>query len=262
MQQIISQLITMGSDDKDIHAKSPYLDLRVVPSKETLAGLEVQTHRRFIKMHLPVDALVYSPQAKYLYLARDGRDTMWSMHNHYHKANDTAYTFLNDAPGRVGPRLERPPNDPVQYFRDFLDNDADVTKFHFPFWEHTRGWWEIRDLPNILLVHSNDLKADRKGELRRIAQSLDIDVPEERWDNIMHHTSFEYMKEYAVELTPVGMEVMMEGGARSFINKGTNGRWQGLLSGEEISRYEEKARSELGNECAEWLAHGRGSNSV
>ncbi len=31
------------------------------------------------KTHLPVDALVFSPEAKYLYIGRDGRDVIWSM---------------------------------------------------------------------------------------------------------------------------------------------------------------------------------------
>jgi aryl sulfotransferase len=32
------------------------MDLRVMPP-ETLAALDIQTHRRFIKTHLPADAL-------------------------------------------------------------------------------------------------------------------------------------------------------------------------------------------------------------
>jgi hypothetical protein len=35
-----------------------------------------------------------------------------------------------------------------------------------------------------------------------------------------------------------------------------NGRWQDVLSSEEIERYELKAKKRLGGECAEWLAAG------
>ncbi len=48
---------------------SPWLDLRVPPNEVKLEALAAQTHRRFIKTHLPVDALVYSPRAKYIYVA-------------------------------------------------------------------------------------------------------------------------------------------------------------------------------------------------
>ena len=44
---------------------------------------EAQTHRRFLKTHLPLDAPVFSPGAKYLYIGRDGHDVVWSMHNHH-----------------------------------------------------------------------------------------------------------------------------------------------------------------------------------
>lgn len=48
-----------------------------------------------------------------------------------------------------------------------------------------------------------------------------------------------------------------DGGAQVFINKGTNGRWRGVLSDREIRDYEARAERELGAECARWLAHGR-----
>lgn len=49
---------------------------------------------------------------------------------------------------------------------------------------------------------------------------------------------------------------MWEGGAGTFINKGTNGRWRDLLTAEDCARYERKAREQLGEACAEWLRHG------
>jgi aryl sulfotransferase len=70
---------------------SPWLDLRV-PLKETnLPIVEAQTHRRFVKTHLPLDALVFSPTAKYVYIGRDGRDVVWSLYNHHANANQKWY---------------------------------------------------------------------------------------------------------------------------------------------------------------------------
>jgi aryl sulfotransferase len=71
-QQIIAQLIFDGAEDIDVHSLSPWVDLRIIPP-EVIAGLELQTHRRFVKTHLPVDALVFSPKAKYIFIGRDGR---------------------------------------------------------------------------------------------------------------------------------------------------------------------------------------------
>ena len=93
---------------------SPWLDLRVPPKAVKLPVVEAQTHRRFLKTHLPVDALVFSPRAKYIYIGRDARDVVWSFYNHHVNANETWYSALNDTPGRVGPPIEtaacrRPP---------------------------------------------------------------------------------------------------------------------------------------------------------
>jgi aryl sulfotransferase len=68
VQQIVSQLIFNGAEDLPVAEMSPWLNLRVPPKEVKLAAIEAQTHRRFIKTHLPVDALVSSPRAKYIYV--------------------------------------------------------------------------------------------------------------------------------------------------------------------------------------------------
>src|SRR5215468_2776326 len=178
VQQIVAQLVYCGAEDLDVSEMSPWLDLRVPPKAVKLAAVEAQTHRRFLKTHLPVDALVFSPRAKYLYIGRDGRDVVWSMYNHHASANDLWYRALNDTPGRVGAPIERPPGSVRQYFIDWMDKDGHP---FWPFWENVRSWWEIRSLPNILLLHFADLKADLDQEVRRIATFLDITIDDSRW---------------------------------------------------------------------------------
>jgi len=73
--------------------------------------------------------------------------------------------------------------------------------------------------------------------------------------NILFHCSFDYMKANAAKSVPLG-GAFWDGGAQTFINKGTNGRWRDVLSEEEVSRYEFRALEELDNECAHWLATG------
>lgn len=54
-QQIVSQLIFNGAVGVPAMGPAPWLDLRVIPLDEIIAGLEAQTHRRFIQSHLPAD---------------------------------------------------------------------------------------------------------------------------------------------------------------------------------------------------------------
>ena len=64
VQQIIAQLIFDGSDDVDVAGISPWID-SVYPAKMAkLKLLEEQTHRRFFKTHLPIDALMVSNNAQ------------------------------------------------------------------------------------------------------------------------------------------------------------------------------------------------------
>ena len=252
VQQIVSQLIFKGQAGLPVAEMSPWLDLRVPPKHIKLAEIEKQTHRRFLKTHLPVDALVFSPKARYIYIGRDGRDVVWSMYNHHANANRAWYEALNDTPGRIGPPIEQPPDSIRQYFNDWLARDGHP---FWPFWENIRSWWEIRALPNVLLLHFENLKKDMPGEIRRVADFLGIAVEEEKWPDILKHCSFDYMKANATATVPLG-GAFWDGGAQTFINKGVNGRWREVLSAEENAAYENRAAMELGQPCARWLASG------
>ena len=254
MQQIVSQLLFAGETDQDTQAMSPWIDLRIPPKEVKLPALEAQTHRRFVKTHLPVDALVYSPKAKYIYIGRDGRDVLWSLYNHHSMANAAMYEALNNSPGRVGPPLGHPSADIREYWHTWLDQDG------FPYWslwDNVRTWWEIRDMPNLLMVHFDVLKRQMPEEMRRIAEFLEIPIDESKWDAIVEHCTFDWMKEHGEKIVPMG-GAMWEGGAKTFINKGINGRWRETLTAAESAEYEAIALEKLGPECARWLATGEG----
>ncbi len=254
VQQIVAQLLFAGAEGLPVAEMSPWLDLRVPPKAVKLQAVAQQTHRRFLKTHLPVDALVFSPLVKYLYVARDGRDVVWSLYNHHATANALWYEALNDAPGLVGPPIGKPPASIRQYFDDWLEQDGHP---FWPFWENVASWWDVRNLPNVLLLHFAQLKDDMPQQIRRIAEFLDIDIDETNWPAILEHCSFDYMKAHASETVPLG-GALWEGGAQTFMNKGTNARWRDILSADENRRYENMAREKLGHDCARWLATGRG----
>lgn len=251
VQQIVGQLLFGGDPDLVPGALSPWLDMRVsIPEKLDL--LAAQTHRRFIKTHLPADALVISPKARYLYVARDGRDVVWSFYNHHRNHTPGFYERVNNTPRRVGPPFGPPPDDIRQYWHDWMDRDGYP---YWSFWESVRTWWALRDLPNVRLVHFADLKRDMPAEIRRIAGFLVIPIDESRWEAILEYCSFDWMKANAAKIMPRA-EQTWEGGGQTFIHRGANGRWRDTLTPEEVAEYEARAIQELGPECAQWLAHG------
>ena len=252
MQQILAQMLLGPDPELAVAELSPWLDLRVPPKQVKLPVVEAQTHRRLLKTHLPVDALVFSPKAKYLYVGRDARDVVWSLYNHHANANEKWYEALNHTPGRVGPPIEPPPAEIRQYWLAWMEGDG------FPFWsfwENVRSWWAIRDLPNVRLIHFNDLKRDMPGQMKALAGYLEIPVKAEDWPRIQEYCSFDWMKANATKSVPLG-GAFWEAGAQVFINKGVNGRWKDTLTPADNAAYEARAKNELGEDCAHWLATG------
>jgi aryl sulfotransferase len=252
-QQIVGQLIFQGDPDVAISQISPWWDMRIIPP-EVRDMVRAQTHRRVLKTHLPADALVMSPKAKYIYVARDGRDVIWSMHNHHSGFKPETYDMFNLHPGLVGDPL--PPADPDvrRYFLTWLENDGAP---FWPFWQNTASWWALRHQPNVRLVHFNHLKADLAGEMRKIADFLEIEIPASKWPAVVEHCTFGYMKAHAELYAPLG-GMPWEGGAETFVHKGTNGRWRDVLTPADSAAYEARAREELGEACARWLMTGEG----
>jgi aryl sulfotransferase len=252
VQQIVAQLIWQGVDDINLAEVSPWLDCRFPSREERLEAIENQTHRRFIKSHLPADTLVISQKAKYIYIGRDGRDVLWSLYNHHRKFKKDVINDIDNVPYRVGPPLGYVSKPVDQYFRDWLAKDGYPW---WPYWEHILSWWKIKDLPNVMLIHFSNLKKDMPGEIRQIAAFLDIDIDDTKWDTIVEHCSFDYMKVHADNSAPFG-GTLWEGGGKSFIHKGVNNRWIDILTPEDIEEYERVARNRLGAACAHWLSTG------
>ena len=259
-QQIVAQFIFEGvTDDKPIGDISQWVEFRIPTLNVKLPMIEVQDHRRFLKTHLPVDALVFSPEVKYIYVARDGRDVLWSMFNHHVHLNNILYDGLKALPVQFGPIIEPPRTQNIrEYFLDWLNEDG------FPFWafwENIRTWWDIRHLPNVHFVHYQNLKNNMEGEMEIIGAYLGYDVgaiTKGKWDDYVRQCTFTHMKNNAPNSTPMG-GALWDGGAQVFVNKGTNKRWTDTLTADDIEQYEKRALEELGPECAYWLATGIGA---
>jgi aryl sulfotransferase len=255
MQQIVAQLIWGAPDGFElVGERSPWVDMRIIPFEPMMAGIEAQTDRRSLKSHLPIDALGISPKAKYIYVGRDARDIVWSAYNHQASFTQFALDAFNNLPGRVGPRLIHPPCDIREYYLQWVKTDAMPGFPLSPLWPHVRGWWNARHLPNVLLVHFNKLKSDMPGEIRRVAAFLDAKVDVADWPKIFGHCSFEYMRDSASKIEQ--LDQVFNGGGKTFIHKGTNGRWKDVLSAEEIARCDEVMAKKLTPDCAHWVKTG------
>jgi aryl sulfotransferase len=254
VQQLVGQLVFKGDPAIFGQAESLWIEFRVMPKEQWFAAAEAQTHRRFLKTHSPIDAIPYLPNVKYIYVARDVRDVVWSMYHHHTSFAPGAYDVFNHAPGLVGPPLRPTKLDVKSYYNQFLDTER-IEGFapNLPYWSHVQGYWNARNLPNMLLVHYANLKRDLEGEAKRIARFLDIKVDDDLWPRIIGNCGIEHMRALAAKFP--GLDIF-EGGGATFINKGTNGRWRDVLSPAEIAKADEVAAKHLTQDCAHWLKTG------
>jgi len=246
VQQIVAQLIFEGAD-APVGEISAWLE-RVGPDlSEVLQSLKAQPHRRFLKTHLPVDALGLRPDAQYIFIARDGRDAIFSAYEHV---------------SRVVPEGGLPD------VRSFFVGAQDVFLCRPdpsggnplpPMFPTVQSWWNARHLPNVLLVHYNHLKADMPGEIRRIAGFLKITPSADAWPKIVEHCSFGYMKQNAGSVGSKDHHDL-RGGPAAFFHAGVNGRWRDVLTAEDIENYERLVAANLTPDCAHWLATGEITN--
>lgn len=256
MQTIVMHLVHQDLQPRQVDQISPWIDAAPRPIQDLRDCLDAQSHRRVLKSHLPLDGFYWREQDKIIVVGRDPRDVFMSFWNHYSGYTDAGYAKHNNWPGRPGAPLPRCPDDIRDLWNMWINRGwFDWEVEGYPFWSnfhHVQSWWEFRHLPNILLVHYNDLLADLNGGIKRISEFLDIDCSDDMRAAITDKTTFASMKRDAESIS-ADKDDMFTGGAKQFINKGTNGRWKSVLNASDLADYERCASRTLSPDCRVWL---------
>jgi aryl sulfotransferase len=255
MQMLCALLIF---DTADFHRPlteiSPWLDAVTYDTAATLAELEGQQHRRFIKTHTPLDGLPFDPGVTYVCVARDPRDAMLSFEHAAANIHPVAMAGLDSQAGQP------PPADPLERF--WLWADAEPADESPTFGvslanlvHHVRTFWERRNEPQVALLHYADLKADLPGQLRRLADVLSIEMSQQRIEQLAAAATFERMRHRADELAP-GVDANLWRSNKDFFRSGSSGQWQRLLDSAAVDRYHKRVAELAPPELAEWLHTG------
>ena len=227
---------------------SPWIESKLAPSEDMHAMLAAQPHRRVMKSHTPADGIPWFDEARYLFVCRDGRDAFMSWINHVKRMK--LLDAINEQAMRDGvPPMPDFDGDVHKFFDNWMNETA-------RFFEFVASYWEKKDLPNLLLVHFNDLKKDLATEMRRIAGFLSIEIAEDRWPDVIERCTFEHMRENEAMVGDVSL--VFEGGTKGFLFKGTNGRWRDVLTDDELARYDQRLGDTMPVEAANWVTNGRG----
>jgi aryl sulfotransferase len=259
MQRILSLLVFGPAPlPAPLLELSPWIDAAFLGDVDAMvATIDAQEHQRFMKSHLPFDALPYDPAVRYIFVGRDTRDVFISVFNHYSGYTEFTYSLLDAAGAALGP-MPRCPATERDLWADWMTRSLfDWETAGWPFWSHhhhAASFWPHRDLPNVLLVHFADLLADLEGEMRRVARFAGIEVPDDVWPELVAAARFDAMKQEAIR-NEEHPSRFFEGGANRFFHKGTNGRWRDALTESDLALYEEAA-AQLAPDLRAWLEAG------
>lgn len=260
MQRIVSLLIFQSVEPRPLWDISPWFDLRVGgPVEPLLAAAEAQTHRRFLKTHLPLDALPIYEGVKFIHVARDGRDAAMSQHNHLFNFSATSMARFNEvsrSDPNFGDDFPTVSESAAVFFTDWVTDGGSLGDAGASFFHVENTYWAARNDGNVLLVHYNDLKADCTREMRRVAAFLGIEIRDALWPEIVAAASFDVMKAQGGALIPSARRLWANG-ASQFLYKGTNGRWRNVFSTEDLTRYDVMVQAHFAPDLARWVAGGR-----
>jgi hypothetical protein len=257
-QMICALLIFQRSEfDRPLAEISPWMDLCAAPKEETHAVYDRQSHRRFIKTHTPLDGLPWRPEVHYICVQRDPRDIFMSLLNHNKNFNPEA-NVLFATEKRNSDSPPEPPEDPNEYFATWLSTGALEQKNEgAPEWSvfrHGFSFWQHRNEPNIQMMHYSDLKADRARSMRQIAEFLEIDVPEDKWPELVAAAGFDSMKANADRVAPDTNFNMWKDNSQ-FFNKGRSGQWRDVLSQESLALLD-AVTATYPRDYIDWLIRG------
>uniref|UniRef100_A0A2I2YIA3 Sulfotransferase n=1 Tax=Gorilla gorilla gorilla TaxID=9595 RepID=A0A2I2YIA3_GORGO len=161
---------------------------------------------------------------KFLYVARNAKDCMVSYY-HFQRMNH----MLPD------------PGTWEEYFETFING-----KVVWGSWfDHVKGWWEMKDRHQILFLFYEDIKRDPKHEIRKVMQFMGKNVDETVLDKIVQETSFEKMKENPMTNRSTVSKSIMDQSISSFMRKGTVGDWKNHFTVAQNERFDEIYRRKM-----------------
>jgi len=222
---IVFQLLNGGTADfRDIYEEVPWIEFVGYPGEtheDIVARLDAMPkgRRRAFKTHSAPPAVPFfdgpaQPDVKYVVIFRNPEEALVSAMPFFDKHRDEWFALWG-----MPPRAMSAPD-----FATFYHHVIAARSMHERmFFGFLNAWWPLRNKPNVLFLHYNDMKRDHEGSIRKIAQFLQIDPAPDEWERILEFTSFPWMKrhEEKFEAITAGQIPILQTGA--MIRKGEAG---------------------------------------
>jgi hypothetical protein len=181
MQHVVYQVLHRGAGTivetgVEMYALAPWLEGRKSVPIEKAPLLGTERPSRIIKTHLPASLCPWSPEARYVYVAR-----------HPVSCFASCIDFVATNVGAMAPALPA-------YEAWFRSRDL----MWWGTWtDHVKGWWERARSPNVLFLFFEDMKRDLPAVVRRVAEFLGVrPLSESELARVVEKCGFAYMQEH------------------------------------------------------------------
>lgn len=244
MKYIVYTIITRGqkpltSSEQLTYEAVPFVDISGVKAIEALPD------PRPIHYHLPFDLIPKNPKTKYIYIFRNPKDTVVSFY-HFTMQTDELHVSFDE------------------YFESFMRGLV----AYGDYFDHVLSWYEHRHDDNVLFLSYEQLHADTRGWIFKIAKFLGDSYYEmlandqNLADLVLKLISFDEMKKSLMKEAPgkTGYELESKAidspfqtpGPRydvkylKYFRKGIVGDWKNHLSQEQNRRMQQRIQEKFG----------------
>lgn len=183
---------------------------------------------RLIKTHLKFEFVPFNNNTKYIFVARNPKDTVVSFFYH-----TVGFKFYDYADGK---------------FSDYLDHFLNGSCDFGDYFEMVATWWQqSKKHDNIYFLLYEDLKTNFEEEMIKIAEFLGGDFKKKLFenDNQLMNTLKEESKiekTRTATMTNSFPEIMKRPDDLPFIRKGIIGDWKNLMDESQRKRVDDKMR--------------------
>ena len=223
-QQIVKLIHTRGEDNgKKVDQSVPWIEAmnNPDPAFDYRVDLSILKHPRAFKSHFTYELMPCgepsSSHCKFIYVARNPKDTAVSYFYHYQ-----GFKYVP-----VGLKWE-----------DFISWFIAGDMAYGDYFDHVLSWWTRKDEENILFLKFEDMKRDLCGSIREISCFMNIELDSEVVEKIAEKASFSNMKQDPrANLT--WLEHRWDAGVSQFMRKGQVGDWKGYFTSEQSRAVDE-----------------------
>lgn len=111
--------------------------------------------------------------------------------------------------------------------------------------DHVKGWWEMKDRYQILFLFYEAIKKDPKHEIQKVMRFMGKNLDETVLDKIVQETSFEKMKENPMTNRSTVSKSILDQSISPFMRKGTVGDWKNHFTVAQNERFDKIYRKKM-----------------